>query len=192
MKIVTLALVLSVGISYVSAWTAPTATPPGGNVAAPINVGNSEQTKTGNLGASWVYAYSYRDAGDLTDSYFMKPNGDSVLKKVIADTICFGVDCKTAWPTSAAETDPTITNPSVKDGVAWSEISGVPPDFADGVDSVGSVMRVFSGFGCATCPYGSYEGRCNVKESSGSITSIIGPACINSEGWNSSYAFWSY
>jgi hypothetical protein len=49
LKITALALALSIGISYVSAWTAPTATPPGGNVAAPINVSSSSQIKTGDL-----------------------------------------------------------------------------------------------------------------------------------------------
>lgn len=49
LKVITLALALSVGISYVSAWTAPTATPPGGNTSAPINVGSTAQTKTGGL-----------------------------------------------------------------------------------------------------------------------------------------------
>lgn len=89
LKLIALALVLSLGISYVSAWTAPTVTPPGGNVAAPINVSNTTQTKSGNLGASWLYAYSYRDAGDSTDTYFMKPNGDSKLKNIlVAQDVC--------------------------------------------------------------------------------------------------------
>ena len=49
-KVVALALMLSVGISYVFAWTTPTLTPPNGNVASPLNVGNTAQTKTGDLG----------------------------------------------------------------------------------------------------------------------------------------------
>ena len=49
LKVIALALVLSLGISYVSAWTAPTATPPSSNVAAPINVGSTAQTKTGDI-----------------------------------------------------------------------------------------------------------------------------------------------
>ena len=50
LKLIALALVLSIGISYVSAWTTPTVMPPNGNVAAPINVGGTTQTKTGDLG----------------------------------------------------------------------------------------------------------------------------------------------
>jgi hypothetical protein len=37
---------------------------------------------------------------------------------------------------TAPETDPTVLA-SVKDGVAWSEISSIPAGFADGVDNVG-------------------------------------------------------
>lgn len=48
-KIVSLAVVFSLGLSYVYAWTAPTATPPAGNVSAPINTGDNTQYKAGNL-----------------------------------------------------------------------------------------------------------------------------------------------
>jgi len=48
-----------------------------------------------------------------------------------------------------AETDPTITNPSVKDGVSWAELSGIPSDFADNVDndSGGDITGVTAGTG---------------------------------------------
>jgi len=72
-KIVILALVLSIGISYVSAWTAPTVTPPNGNVAAPLNVSSTEQTKNGpvlfngasnplRLSSNW-FGYTLNGAG---------------------------------------------------------------------------------------------------------------------------------
>ena len=48
-KIIALAVVFSFGLSYVYAWTAPTATPPTGNVSAPINTGDNTQYKAGNL-----------------------------------------------------------------------------------------------------------------------------------------------
>lgn len=48
-KIGAVAVVLSLGIGYVFAWTAPTVTPPGGNVSAPINTGSTAQTKSGTL-----------------------------------------------------------------------------------------------------------------------------------------------
>ncbi len=48
-KTVFLAIVLSLGLSYVYAWTAPTERPPDGNTAAPINTSANAQTKTGTL-----------------------------------------------------------------------------------------------------------------------------------------------
>jgi len=53
-KIIILALLIAVGTSYVSAvttWTAPSTTPPNGNVDAPVNVGYTGQIKQGNL---WI------------------------------------------------------------------------------------------------------------------------------------------
>ncbi|HBB44198.1 MAG: hypothetical protein UW27_C0011G0010 [Parcubacteria group bacterium GW2011_GWA1_44_13] len=49
LKVSALAIVISFGLSYAFAWTAPTATPPTGNVSAPINTGTDLQTKAGNL-----------------------------------------------------------------------------------------------------------------------------------------------
>lgn len=51
-KVVALALVLGFGVSVVSAqtaWTGPTATPPGGNAPAPINISASHQNKLGSI-----------------------------------------------------------------------------------------------------------------------------------------------
>lgn len=48
-KIIVLATILSFGLSYALAWTAPSATPPTGNVSAPINTGDNTQYKAGNL-----------------------------------------------------------------------------------------------------------------------------------------------
>lgn len=50
LKVVTLAVVLSFGLSFVYAWTAPTQSPPAGNVSAPINTSATEQIKAGGLG----------------------------------------------------------------------------------------------------------------------------------------------
>lgn len=49
LKISALAIVLSFGLSYVYAWTAPTATPPNGNISAPINTSAVSQTKAGDI-----------------------------------------------------------------------------------------------------------------------------------------------
>ncbi len=49
LKILLAAVVLSLGISYVYAWTAPTEAPPGGNTPAPLNTGLNNQKKLGKL-----------------------------------------------------------------------------------------------------------------------------------------------
>ena len=58
-KVYTLIAVTTVfGIGAVaSAWTAPTATPPNNNVAAPINVGASSQVKNGNIGVNGLAVF---------------------------------------------------------------------------------------------------------------------------------------
>jgi len=49
LKIIALAVVLSFGVSYVFAWTAPTLPPPDGNSTAPLNTSAVNQTKDGTL-----------------------------------------------------------------------------------------------------------------------------------------------
>ncbi|OGG60096.1 hypothetical protein A3C86_00895 [Candidatus Kaiserbacteria bacterium RIFCSPHIGHO2_02_FULL_49_16] len=51
LKILILAIVLSIGVSYVYAWTGPAATAPGGNILAPVNVSATSQVKSAGL---WV------------------------------------------------------------------------------------------------------------------------------------------
>ncbi|OHA79307.1 MAG: hypothetical protein A2747_02590 [Candidatus Yonathbacteria bacterium RIFCSPHIGHO2_01_FULL_44_41] len=48
-KVTALAFALALGVSYVYAWTGPTQSPPGGNVATPINVSGVAQVKAGAL-----------------------------------------------------------------------------------------------------------------------------------------------
>jgi len=57
---------------------------------------------------------------------------------------------KTFAEIQAEETDPTVLT-SVKDGVAWTEVSTVPAGFADGVDadSGGDITGVTAGMGLA-------------------------------------------
>lgn len=47
---VTVSLMLFAGVPLLYAWTGPTATPPAGNVASPVNVGAVSQNKSGVLG----------------------------------------------------------------------------------------------------------------------------------------------
>lgn len=48
-------LIVGVGIQFVRAWVEPTVAPPGGNIGAPITVGDSSQRKTGSLSIAGVF-----------------------------------------------------------------------------------------------------------------------------------------
>ena len=81
-KITTLALILSFGLSYVYAWTAPTQTPPLGNVAAPINTSSISQYKNGAFGVGGIFkAYTELD----TPKICLNAGADSTT------------NCITAW-----------------------------------------------------------------------------------------------
>ena len=57
-------------IASAQSWSAPTATPPGNNASAPLNVSSASQVKIGGL---------------------------SVGSLISTGSICFGVDCKASW-----------------------------------------------------------------------------------------------
>ena len=59
LKVSALVAVLTVGIGYAYAWTSPTATPPGNNAAAPINVSSTPQVKNGSLTVYNSPSYSW-------------------------------------------------------------------------------------------------------------------------------------
>jgi len=69
-KIVILALILAFGISFIhAAWVGPTASPPGGNVSAPVNVGNVTQVKSGIFVAPEIIATRFT----AIDKYCIDP-----------------------------------------------------------------------------------------------------------------------
>lgn len=51
-KIITLSLILGVGVSMALAWQDPVSSFPDGNVSAPVNISDTEQTKLGRLNVS--------------------------------------------------------------------------------------------------------------------------------------------
>lgn len=74
-SIVVISLVVGWGISMVLAWTEPSANPPSGNVAAPINVSSTAQTKSGNLTVPIVYDYN-------NTGYYVDPDANSWLYRI--------------------------------------------------------------------------------------------------------------
>src|SRR6056297_3651215 len=80
-------VILSLGVVFVTfAWTSPDSDPPGGNVAAPLNVSNSAQVKAGKLGIETDlsgdgydgnYAVSIGDTGDDKDG--LKVSGTTTI-----------------------------------------------------------------------------------------------------------------
>lgn len=94
-KIISLAVVLSFGISYVYAWTAPTTPPPSGNVSAPINTGDITQTKTGGLNVATVSgnfgvgtatpSEKFEVAGTIKATGLQLPTGAAVNKMLTSD-----------------------------------------------------------------------------------------------------------
>ncbi|MBI4121072.1 MAG: hypothetical protein HY457_02365 [Parcubacteria group bacterium] len=140
LKAIILAVVFTVGISYIqAAWSEPTATPPNNNTPPPINEGTLNQVKQAGLSVNALTVFG--------DSYITGKVGVGVIPSgstqkieaagyVKGTGLCIGSDCRTSWPSSGvgSESDPTVTS-SVKDGVSWSELSGIPSGFSDNTDN---------------------------------------------------------
>lgn len=89
LRIIALAVVLSFGLSYVYAWTAPSVAPTGGNVLAPLNTSGTAQTKAGNFTAPNLIDTSTTEqtkAGDLNLYGDATKGGNLRIKTPIYDT----------------------------------------------------------------------------------------------------------
>jgi hypothetical protein len=89
---------ISIGVAY--AWSGPTAAPPGNNVAAPINVGSTDQVKSGGLGVNSLAVFgnsifggaagsnAYMNFGATSGSsgYGIRDNADIIEFKNEGDT----------------------------------------------------------------------------------------------------------
>lgn len=118
-KISALAIVLSLGIGYALAWTAPTVTPPGGNVSAPINTSGTAQTKAGALTLSGLLTsagltltgagnkITFPDGSTLATSepfiQFFKPTTPTPS---LPDVIQSGNTAQLSWQTKGMRTTP--------------------------------------------------------------------------------------
>jgi len=79
LSILAIGFLLATVTSYLSAWTgAPAGTPPANNTPAPINVGDSDQVKIGNIQANALSALL-----------------------VASNEFCLNGDCIKSWPTGA-------------------------------------------------------------------------------------------
>jgi len=104
-KVVILALVLAVGVSYLYAdWEPPTVAPTASDVYAPINTGPTDQVKLGGIGAD-----SFAATGDIV----------SLSGVVKARELCIGDDCRSEWPEMVADLDGGGT-----DGLGSSRLVG--------------------------------------------------------------------
>jgi hypothetical protein len=109
-KTIILALILTLGMSYVMAWTGPTSTPPDGNTPTPVNVGATDQVKNGGLGldALSVFGSGYISGvfgiGDTTPDTGLKLD---VEGKVGATEYCDnnGANCKTTSQMGGTDTN---------------------------------------------------------------------------------------
>ena len=73
------------------------------------------------------------------------------------------INCASGAPI-LSESDPTVTA-SVKDGVAWGELSGIPAGFADNVDNVGLTSESDPKVGALTTNYISKWGALSLVNS---------------------------
>ena len=154
LKSLTLALILVGGMSYVFAWTGPSASAPNGNVSAPINVGSTSQSKNGAL--------SLGTSNPPTVGYSLDVTGAGVFSSGVASNqFCLGTNCITSWPSS---------------GTSLASVGSCPTNqYLQGFDSNGNKICKFvyqiagatenSGRGAyayppnlalATCPAGFY------------------------------------
>ena len=105
-----------------------------------------------DTGLKWISDGNFQLVSNGTQELTIDPGNVRVR-----NNLCFGNDCKSAWPAAVAETDPTVLA-SVKDGVSWGELSSIPADIADGdqvgitsVPNCGAVQKLTGAGGLPVC-----------------------------------------
>jgi hypothetical protein len=198
---VVLSFVLVAGVSYVYAWTGPTAQPPNNNTPTPINVSATNQIKTGGL---WV--------GSLGVD-----GGVTVGTVVTSPRYCIGTSCITSWPIDTTGGGGGITSLSAGTGIVLSPnpittTGSVAADMnvlqrrVTGTCAVGSSISSIRADGTVTCetddtgstsissytqlPSGSWAGFC-ISHDSVAASNVLSPAvggvstCGCQSGWTS-------
>lgn len=77
------ALILVIGFSqFAYAWTAPSGSPPAGNVAGPLTVGSASQTKAGDLGAQRLCLPGSNPSGGCISTWTSGVTGSGTTGKI--------------------------------------------------------------------------------------------------------------
>ena len=74
-----LSSILVFGLGFVIAWTEPTAVPPQNNVAAPVNISNTAQTKTGNFTLPNLFLNATGNEGNINAINILQGFNDLIL-----------------------------------------------------------------------------------------------------------------
>lgn len=147
-KTIILALVLSFGLSYVYAWTAPTSNPPAGNVSAPINTSATLQQKSGDFTVSNFIANTMTIGGTIN------------ANAITAPQFCIGASCISAW--SAVGGSGTVTSLSAGTGITLtpnpitttgtiSANTAVIQSRVSGSCAIGQAITAIAADGTVTC-----------------------------------------
>ena len=105
---------LVIGVATAYAWTAPTQSPPNGNVAAPVNVGSVDQVKSAGLGVTNLIANQICFGADCRSSWQnLVANTLNAAVSVTAPRFCIGGSCITAWPVSSPPSSLVYSCPNI-------------------------------------------------------------------------------
>jgi len=135
LKAIILALLLSVGISYLyAAWAPPTGVPPIDNTPAPINVGSMGQTKTSSITATDLIGQN------SVASQLLQALGGTD-PKVTSPKYCIGADCITAWPSSSGGLYQSVKTFTTAGAGTWTKPAGITKILVEVVGGGGGGAR---------------------------------------------------
>ncbi len=158
-------IALALGINYLSAWTGPTALPPNSNVAAPLNVGTTNQVKDGNLSVG---------AGANTNTTIgLSTYGAHVVK---------------GWQTIGAVTAPTqlleLKGTAGTDGIKFPDGSvQTAAASASRAFQCASGGYAFSGISLFTCVKIATGGTCTANNTNSNDWPSAAWTCASHAGW---------
>lgn len=135
--VVAAAFVVFAFVAYAQGvWTAPTATPPGDNTAAPVNVGASNQVKIGGLAVGPLAVFGNAQISDNL-------NVDGVYKRNGVSGI-----------TANCPAGQTLVNPIVSGGIVTQASCGAAGGGGGGGPTTIVTTATYYGNGTAVCPAG--------------------------------------